>query len=273
MKENKKQSFKNNRLDNIELSIYNCGWQNCAPSYTWGPGIRDHYLIHLVTVGKGLYCVNDVEFEVTAGDLFFTKPNQKILYTSDTQDPWEYYWVGFNGSNAAKLSQQLPFTNKKPVYKCSYMPQAKELLLSIFNSRGLQIQDELKMIGYLYLFISLLTEEPTKINSIISPLGYEYVQNAIKYIQFNYSHNINVDDIASAVGVSRSHLYRIFIANIGKSPIEYLTDFRMDEACKLLKTSTLSVSEIAYSVGFSDQFYFSRVFKKCKGVSPTRYKL
>ena len=87
---------------------------------------------------------------------------------------------------------------------------------------------------------------------------------AIKYIQFNYSHDISVDDIAKAVGVSRSHLYRVFISNVGQSPIDYLTSYRISEACSLLKNSSLSIAEIAVSVGFFDQFYFSRVFKRSR---------
>ena len=80
-----------------------------------------------------------------------------------------------------------------------------------------------------------------------------------------------VQNIAKAVGVSRSHLYRVFMANVGQSPIDYLTDYRISEACYLLKNSHLSIAEIAVSVGFFDQFYFSRVFKKVKGVPPSRY--
>ena len=93
----------------------------------------------------------------------------------------------------------------------------------------------------------------------------------IKYIQFNYFHDVSIDDIAKAVGVSRSHLYRVFMANVGQSPIDYLTNYRISEACYLLKNSQLSIAEIAVSVGFFDQFYFSRVFKKAKGVPPSRY--
>ena len=99
----------------------------------------------------------------------------------------------------------------------------------------------------------------------------QYVINAIKYIQFNYSHDISIDDIAKAVGVSRSHLYRVFMSNVGQSPIDYLTSYRISEACFLLKNSQLSIAEIAVSVGFFDQFYFSRVFKKSKGVPPSKY--
>ena len=53
-----------------------------------------------------------------------------------------------------------------------------------------------------------------------------------QYIQFNYSHDISVDDIAKAVGVSRSHLYRVFMANVGQSPIDYLTNYRISEASR-----------------------------------------
>ena len=53
-----KQSFKQNYTDNVDISIYNCGLQSCEPGYTWGPGARDHYLIHLIAAGKGTYTLN-----------------------------------------------------------------------------------------------------------------------------------------------------------------------------------------------------------------------
>ena len=73
------------------------------------------------------------------------------------------------------------------------------------------------------------------------------------------------------MGVSRSHLYRVFMLNVGKSPIDYLTEYRINEACKLLRAGNLSIAEVAISVGFFDQFYFSRVFKRAKGMPPSKY--
>jgi AraC-like DNA-binding protein len=99
----------------------------------------------------------------------------------------------------------------------------------------------------------------------------QYVLNAIKYIQFNYSHDISIDNVADNVGISRSHLYRVFMSNVGKSPIDYLTEYRINEACKLLRNGSLSIAEVAVSVGFFDQFYFSRVFKKSQGMPPSKY--
>ena len=71
-----KQSFKQNYTNNIELSIFNCGLERCAPGQTWGPGIRDHYLIHLVVSGKGVCEVGGRTYEVVPGDLIFARPSR-----------------------------------------------------------------------------------------------------------------------------------------------------------------------------------------------------
>lgn len=268
-----KQSFKQTAQDNIELSVYNCGRQCCEKGHTWGPGIRDHYLIHLIVSGKGSYCVNNQAYALGAGDIFISKPNQLITYSADENEPWEYYWVGFNGSCANRLVCELPFKENRPTYHCNNFDAVKASLSSIFSASGTSVRNEAIMVGYLYIFIAQLMEESSPSESRTSITGSKYVMNAIKYIQFNYSRDISIDDISKSVGVSRSHLYRVFINNVGKSPIDYLTDYRINEACFLLKNSGLSIAEIAVSVGFFDQFYFSRVFKKNKGVPPSRYLL
>ena len=82
-----KQSYKQNYTDNVELSIFNCGHEYCQPGHTWGPGVRDHYLIHLVVAGKGVYQVNGAAYNLQEGDLFLAKPNQLITYAADETDP------------------------------------------------------------------------------------------------------------------------------------------------------------------------------------------
>lgn len=266
-----KQSFKQNYTSNIELSIFNCGLERCSPGHTWGPGIRDHYLIHFVVAGKGTFEVGGRTWEVSTGDLFFARPNQLIRYTADEQQPWEYSWVGFNGACAHKLTSQLPFTDSEPVHHAQDPDGIYQALKNIYQSRGLQPQDEAAMVGYLYLFIAALMKETSTVKPHSTSSSSQYVLNAIKYIQFNYSHDISIDDVAKSVGVSRSHLYRVFMLNVGQSPIDYLTEYRINEACKLLRAGNLSIAEVAVSVGFFDQFYFSRVFKRAKGVPPSKY--
>lgn len=265
-----KQSFKQAPA-NTELSVYNCGLQSCAGGHTWGPGIRDHFLIHLVTKGSGIYTVNNKTYTLDTGCLFLVKPNQLALYTASRETPWEYYWVGFNGANAAHLVQQLPFTDDCPTTRAAQPDAAKELLHNIYLAGGNDAHHRAAMTGTLYLFLANLMLQTTEQEKRPPDLASQYVVHAIQFIQFNYSRDIGVDDIANAVGVSRSHLYRVFISNLGQSPIEYLTEFRIREACALLQSSGLTVAEVAYSVGFLDQFYFSRIFKKVKGVPPSRY--
>ena len=123
-----------------------------------------------------------------------------------------------------------------------------ELVNQERTSRGLQPQDEAAMVGYLYLFIAALMKETIAGKPHSTSSSSQYVLNAIKYIQFNYSHDISIDDVAKSVGVSRSHLYRVFMLNVGKSPIDYLTEYRINEACKLLRAGHLSIAEVAVSV-------------------------
>ena len=221
------------------------------------------------------FTIKDVKtgktFEVVPGDLFFARPSQLIRYSADEQQPWEYSWVGFNGACAHKLAAQLPFTDDAPVHHTSDPDGMRAALTNIYSSRGLQPQDEAAMVGYLYLFIAALMRETSAGKPHTASSSSQYVLNAIKYIQFNYSHDISIDDVAKSVGVSRSHLYRVFMLNVGKSPIDYLTEYRINEACKLLRAGNLSIAEVAVSVGFFDQFYFSRVFKRAKGVPPSKY--
>ncbi len=266
-----KQSYHESTIENVNLAVFNCGLQSCTPNHSWGPGVRDHFLIHFVLRGCGKYICNGVEYTLKAGDMFFIKPSQLVHYIADEKDPWEYYWVGFNGTYAQRLVTNLPFSDAKPFYTPKNGEICSDYLYNIYSNSGHEIYNNAAMTGYLYLFLSKLMEE----NSMLSPARTSsqssYVIDAIKYIQFNYSNDIRVDDIANSVGISRSHLYRVFMSTLGTSPIDYLTEYRINEACTLLRETNLSISQIATSVGFFDKFYFSKVFKKIKGIPPSKY--
>ncbi|MBR4036579.1 MAG: AraC family transcriptional regulator [Oscillospiraceae bacterium] len=266
-----KQSYKQEIVDNVSLAIFNCGLQSCTPGHQWGPGVRDHFLIHFVISGKGKYTCNGKSYSLKSGDMFLIKPSQVVNYIADENDPWEYYWVGFNGTYAQKAIANLPFKDNSPVYSPKDYDTCKEYLYQIYANSGNNMSNSTAMLGYLYLFLAKLIEESAMISPVQTITQSSYVIEAIKYIQFNYSSDISVDDIANAVGISRSHLYRVFVSNLGQSPIDYLTEYRINEACELIKNTSLSISQIAVSVGFFDQFYFSRVFKKIKKIPPSKY--
>ena len=127
------------------------------------------------------------------------------------------------------------------------------------------------MTGRLYTTLALFLKSSAKKDTQLT--SATYVQKSIEYISANYSYPITVEDIAAYVGLSRSHLFRSFELVLQQSPKEYLTDFRMKQACYLLEHSNLSITAIANSVGFDNGLYFSKTFHKKKGASPKSYRI
>ncbi len=259
-------------LENVGLNVYNSGHQQCSGGHLWGPAVRSFYLIHLVTSGKGYYTIGGVTYTLTAGSAFIIYPQTLVSYWADENDPWEYCWVGFNGADAMRLVELTAFEQDNPVIsfnRCD-TETIKESFLNIYKNFETSAQQETMTVSKLFEAFSLMIKAAPK-KQPESSSARVYIKNAIKFIQRNFSNPIDVSDIANHVGLSRSHLYRIFMQNLSLSPNEYLTQFRINQACILLRTSGLSIGEIAGSVGFDDQLYFSRVFKKIKGVPPSHY--
>lgn len=264
-----KFSYKASNQENLSLGVYNTGYQKCEPSYSWGPGTRDHYLFHFVTEGRGHLETNGQVLEIERGGLFLIRPNEVVVYTADQDDPWEYYWVGFNGTEARRLIHLTMFAHGERLLYPENPEEIRSRLIQIYQSRGSTPEAETRMLGGLYLFLSMLMEAASAEQQTTAK---QYVDHAVRYISRNYSREIGVPDIADAVGVSASHLYRLFSKELYISPVAFLIQYRINEACSLLHNSSLSVREIALSVGFSDPLYFSRVFRRIKGVPPSKYQ-
>lgn len=271
MLNNYKNSYKVNEKELVSLSVYNVGFQNCTSGHQWGPGIRDHYLIHYIISGSGTYTVNNQSYFLTQGDSFLVYPNTEVLYSADNKTPWEYAWVGFSGSDASIILKATDFSPNTPViYKNPLGESIHRQLLHIYDARGNGLEHAVEMTGRLYTMLSLFMQtvsrdkSPDNVNS--------YVQKSIEYIAANYSYAITVKDIATYVGLSRSHLFRSFQNVLGISPKEYLTTFQMKQACYLLEHSDLSITAIANSVGFDNSLYFSKTFHKHKQMSPRDYR-
>ncbi len=84
--------------------------------------------------------------------------------------------------------------------------------------------------------------------------------------------NLSVDDLAAMFKMGRSKFYEKVKATTGKTPNNYIRDYRMEAACQLLEDETLTVAEVAYKVGFSDPFYFGTCFKRQYGITPSKYQ-
>lgn len=262
--------FRDTLKENAGLSVYNTGYEQCNSNHSWGPALRDHYLIHFVVSGSGILRCNQQEYTVSAGELFIIFPSQVASYVADAEDPWHYNWVGFNGTDARRLVKLTGLSRQQPVFRSDDPEQTSALLRRIADAGDNTPAADAEMAGCLYLFLAHLIRMNRR-----QPAGnphQTYVANALKYIQYNYANDIGVSDISRYVGISRSQLYRAFLQDFGVSPHNYLQTYRINEACSLLQDPAYSVAEVAGSVGFNDPLYFSRVFKSIKGCTPSAYQ-
>jgi DNA-binding response OmpR family regulator len=106
----------------------------------------------------------------------------------------------------------------------------------------------------------------------ITSLDEKLIQNAIKCVEENISDaDFSVEDLSHQLGMSRVHLYKKLISLTGKSPLEFIRTIRLQQAAQLLEKSQLTVSEVAYKVGFNNPKYFTKYFKEEYHVLPSAY--
>ena len=158
-----------------------------------------------------------------------------------------------------------------PGVEVKYYADQQEPWEYIYNAKGNGYEEAVAMTGALYSLLSVFMhyhegEDQERDAKLL------YVEKAENYIETNYSYPVTVEDIADYVGISRSHLFRSFQTYMNCSPKEFLSQYRIKQACRLLKETDLSVSAIAYSVGFENNLYFSKAFRKVKKTSPTEYR-
>ena len=252
------------------LSVYNVGFQKCDPAFSWGPGVRNHYLIHYIINGTGIYVTKNMTFHLKAGDCFLVYPDVECMYQADHKEPWEYSWVGFAGVDAEPIIKAAGFTPEHPLLRQLQNGDALgRQIHHIYDARGNTFSSSVEMSGRLYTALAYLLKNAgmhTAENSY-----NDYVKAAMDYMQSRYSYPITIQEVADYVGVSRSHLFRAFQQCTKQSPKEYLTSLRIEQACRMLDDTNLSITVVANSLGFDNSLYFSKVFRKSMGCSPTEY--
>ena len=264
-------NYTNNLSLGSSLEVYQSGHKRfCPPNFLCGPATYDHCIIHYIFDGCGTYHNSQGDYEVGTHDAFLILPYETVTYESDSQNPWKYYWIGFNGPNAIQMLSLCGFSEENRVvhFDCS------ERLLSLFDAvthcEDTGIALECHLTGYLYeIFSAMIAANQTRISSAYA----EHFYKAQQYIKMHYDDSsLSVSSIADYIGINRSHLYKVFDQIAHQSVSSYILDFRLKKAASLLKNSSAKIGEIANSCGFSEQSYFSNVFQRRYGVSPSLYR-
>jgi AraC-like DNA-binding protein len=273
MQENTSSIYKHSmKLERRTASLYvqNTGCQQCPPGYGWGPGVRNHFLLHHVVSGKGIYVCRNRRHELGAGDTFLVYPDTPVHYCADAVQPWEYVWVGFGGLDAEGYVNRTDFTPEEPVYWSRDSKELRSLIEGVYSRYGTRTWEQMEMTARLYELLAFLMRTAQRQSQAGAEIS-DCALLAAEYIINHYEEKITVEGLADYASVSHSSLYRRFVKRFQVSPKRFLLEFRVERACALMAKNNYSIQEISASVGFDDPFYFSRVFKDVKGMSPRQY--
>jgi len=249
--------------------VRDCGWEACAPGHSWGPAVRDYYLIHCIRSGRGVFFDEGRKFTLSAGQGFLIVPGAVTVYRADQQAPWEYRWVGFAGTGAQKLLRAAGLSRENPVFTLPEGERAKAeaTLQGIYEDSAALRLREVAAVGGLYRFMALIGQQQPG-----EAAGDGYFDRAMWFLRGAFSRGVKVTDAADFVGLSRSQLFRVFKAACGKSPQQVLADLRLDHAEALLREDSLSLEQVARSCGFADAARMGDAFRRCRGVRPTELR-
>ena len=106
-----------NKYNQTDLNVYRCGIQKCKPKFAWGPGVRDHFIVHYILSGTGTFSVQNKSYHLTAGNGFVIFPEQLVTYTAGSNNPWTYSWVGFHGLKAESYLRKAGFSKEQPIFR------------------------------------------------------------------------------------------------------------------------------------------------------------
>ncbi|MEF2968470.1 AraC family transcriptional regulator [Paenibacillus sp. M1] len=258
-----------------DLHITQYGMEQCAPLHDYGPAVRDHYLIHFILSGRGIFETGSRVYRLEQGQAFLISPGVVTYYRADPEDPWKYGWAGFQGILAENHLREAGLTMDSPILDGISPMLVESCIRQMHESREMRNGRDLKLTALLYTLFSHMAEK-NPAEPFASPKGGRhdmYVQKVTDFIVTNYANKISIAQIADFVGLDRSYLCAVFKARTGSSIQEYLIRFRMNKACRLMGNSLLSIGDIARSVGYEDPLLFSKMFKKEMGLSPRQYRL
>lgn len=231
------------------------GYQNCAPRHSFGPVVRNFWLLHYVSSGTGFFEREGKRYTVSPGEIFVIPPHVETYYEADAENPWHYIWIGFEDNG------NLPPVFGEPVLR---IPGAGDIFNKMRKCQELENNQSAFLNSQIWALISAALGTRRK--------EADYVETALNYIETSYMQDINVEKIAAQLNLARSYFTTVFRRRIGIAPGQYLMNLRLEKAAELMAVQGKTPSVAAASVGYPDLYHFSKAFKKKYGVSPRKYR-
>lgn len=252
-----------------DFDLFEVGSYQCESGYSYGPLIRTESIFHYVIKGKGFLELNGKRYDINAHEGFLIPSHCMAYYEADKDDPWVYAWIHVDGPRARELFTQVELTKNSPVFRpTSHCDEIYNTIIDIYDHVG----EECYCLGKVYEFFNyLVTRHDAPEKDVTDPKLF-YVNKVIRYVQVKYSEDVSIEAIARACGLNRSYLTRLFRDATGYTPQQYLINFRMKKAKEILSDTNSPIQYVAYLVGYTDTFTFSKAFHKTVGVSPSEYR-
>jgi AraC-like DNA-binding protein len=231
------------------------------------PALRNCYVIHYVTKGKGYYNGNLIR----AGQGFLIHSGQSEIHYGDPDDPWDFLYIKAFGIEIKKFFTRYSFDNKTLIFDYDFVPAVKEIA-DIIVSKNCSVLDAFQILEmFLHIFNHHNTTSSS--NHAFKSNHEMYLDFAATYIENNLSNPITISKLASLIGITETYLYKIFTARFNRSPKQYILSRKISRAADLLIATDISITEIANSVGYDNVLTFSRLFSKKVKMSPQKYRV
>lgn len=231
-------------------------------------GIGEYILIYCMK-GEGIIEIGKERYELHENEAFCIPSYASHIYYAIKENPWSILWVHFKGEDV-KL---YPLEEKKIIRFQSQ--NALNRMQSLFELLFWVLERNYTLGNFIYVSQVLqliLSEIYYREKGQDIPVQNKHVTNVIRYMYKNLNKELTLSDISEEFQLSKSYLSLIFKNYTKKSPIEFFLELKMNEACKYLRSSDMYIYEVAQLLGYSDQYYFSRIFRKVVGVSPKEYR-
>jgi AraC-like DNA-binding protein len=258
------------RVDD-DVVVFHSGFCSTLPNYSYGRDIRDYYLIHYCTGGKGTYYAGGGGYDLAGHDGFLILPGTPIVHRADSKDPWDLCWVAFFGKKVEELLGQANLGKHNLIFHYDKDDYLETCIHNIYDeSRGRRNIATIN--GYFYLFMGRIIDNYQNRDAKTRSCGFSRFDAAVNYLKRNIQRYVTVEEIAAHLRLDTSQVYRIFKTRTGISPGQYIINMRMQKACALLAKTDLTVKDISEWLHFEYQSHFAKLFKKSTGLTPSEYR-
>ena len=224
--------------------------------------------LEYVIAGEGTVIQDGKQYHAGEGDIYLLSPNRNHRYYSDAKNPWIKIWFTASGP---LISQLLDIYNPKHLTlfpdaggreyfeQIHAVGRADDLSDTEKHDRAALVFHQLLQ----YLYSQFYRSEHTRSDETVRMKDY---------IHSHITQPITLQELEDTVALSESQIIRIFKKDLGVTPYDYILDIKLKQAKSLLQNTALMVKDVAFSLGFNDEHYFSYLFRQKTGKTPTAYR-